>query len=152
MKKYFILTIFVLNFITAISQSLSTNDFNYLNQGYWQLEKNGYEPRKDLRLFESYAAKNNQSNWHFAVNQICKDSNYIGYMITGKPSVDSKQQFNLFFLNKFSQNIDEHNMKTISSYSFQNNVAQMFLYRLSTTHLYRLEKNPCKSSENSKQE
>lgn len=144
-KHYYTITVFLLvNLLKA--QLLTLNDFNYLNQGYWNLESNGYKPRQDLTLHQSYSQKNTSSNWYFMTHKICKDTNYIGYMLTGKPFWESKQQYNLFFLNEFDENASNHNTKVISTSPVggYDGKSALFLFRSTTTYLYDLENNPCK--------
>jgi hypothetical protein len=154
MKKYVIfglVTMFFSNIglnaqaqLTNNSQELTQIDFNYINKGIWDLAKNGYDPRKDLTLVLTYGRKQNQSDWYFMCHKICKNGEYMGYVLTAKPNSLSEQVTNLFFLNQLNEFADKHNFALLSKYPISSNTG-MFLYRTTTTHLYKLD-GKCPSS------
>ena len=128
----------------AVSQNgvLNQNDLNYLNKGYWELAKNGYEPRKDLVLYTTYSKKNTTSEWYFICNKICKDSVYVGYMLTGKPNANSPEIYNMLFINRPYDFVNSHNEAVLNklapTWSSPVTSTKIFLYRASTVNLYNL--------------
>jgi len=128
------------NTITTNNNSnieLNQIDFNYLNKGYWELEANGYPPRTDLKLIKTYAAKQENSNWYFMVHKVCKESKYIGYMITGKPDFNSTIIHNIYFFKQSYSFIENHNRQKISTLSGM--YLAYFSYRSTTLNLYNLD-------------
>lgn len=138
MKKFLLLISTAMLVSFGHSQYLKINDFNYLNKGVWELQKNGYEPRKDLKMILTYGAKQSSSNWYFMCHKVCLDSFYLGYVLTAKPSAESENVYNLFFLNRSYVFVDKHNMDMITKYPINSNQS-MFLYRTTTTDLYKLD-------------
>lgn len=139
MKKIISLCTIALYFNFSYSQELTVHDFKYLNKGIWELQKNGYEPRPDLKMILTYGAKEKNSNWYYMCHKVCKDSVYLGYVLTAKPSAASEVVFNLFFLDKYYEFIDKHNSDLINKVTFD---SRSFLKRATTTELYKLN-NKC---------
>ena len=129
------------NTIVTNSSNIELNqiDFNYLNKGYWELEANGYQPRADLKLYRTYAAKQDNNNWYFMVHKVCKESKYLGYMISGKLDLNSTVIHNIYFFKQPNKLIENHNKEKIRTLPTM--VQTYFLTRTTTISLYNLDEN-----------